>query len=411
MNNIWNSEIEKLALNMLTDIVKIKTITEDKCETLAVEYIKEVLAKEGIESRIIESAPGRGNLIAKIEGEGNEPPLVYISHIDVVAADESKWDYPPFEAQNIDGTIYGRGTLDTKHLTVMQMLTLILVKRNNLKLNRDLILIATADEEMGSKYGMEYLAENHPDLIPKGYVFNEGGGFIINAGDKRFRICASAEKGVCEADISFINPDTNKAFIEACEFINKVASHDFGKRLCRVTERFEELTEGYTELDATLKNLLEYSANNTITVNKFDLNSVETPKLKLNFRYIPNYTEEEVLKIVEEILSGFQIEHEITKLTLGYESEIDDDFVKVLAETSDEYDEPAILLPMVALGNTDGRFIAHNVYGYSPTLGDMPLSEVLKKVHGHNECITESSLYYGAKVILHTTLKLACESK
>ncbi len=410
MMDIWNDSTKRETIELLSELIKIKTVTQDCNETQAVTYIKNVLLKEGIQSTIIESAPGRGNLIAKISGKGNEKPLLYLSHIDVVAADESKWDYPAFEAVNVNGTIYGRGALDTKHLTAMQIMTLILIKRNNIQLNRDLVLIVTADEEAGSKFGMEYLVKNHADLIPKGYSFNEGGGFIIEAKEKRFRLCASAEKGVCEIKVKFVNNDKQLAFLQACSLIKRIAQHKFEKRMCRVSECYTNLTENYIHLSDTLKNLLEYSSYNTLTVSKFDINQMQLPQITINYRFIPNYTQQEVVDFVTGFLSELDVEYETTRLFLGYESEIDDEFVKVLAQKSNELDEDAVLLPMVALGNTDGRFIAQDVYGYSPTLADMPFSEVLKKVHGHNECITENSLCYGTNVILQTTIALAANN-
>lgn len=420
-NSIWNKEIEKETIDILTDLIKIKTINSHNNEIEAVNYIKNILDKEGIESTVIESAPGRGNIIASLKG-GNEAPILFLSHLDVVDAENDKWKHDPFSAINDNGTIYGRGTLDTKHLTVMGLMTLLLLKRNNIKLNRDIVFIATADEENGSNYGMKYVSENYPNLIPKGYVINEGGGFVMYVGDKTFRTCACGEKGVCEVKLTLHNNNeddiyntNNHSIVKLSKIIEKITSYESNKMDCSINDKFYELTKDCIDKDETLKNLWEYMIYNTITVNKFNFeNTVETLlnpcEIIVNFRFLPTMSKNEVLDTIKNILQDTDANWEVIRFTEGYESCINNDFVKILGEKSNEFADDAIMLPMIALGNTDGRFIRHNVYGYSPILGDIPFSQVLKKVHSHNECITVDSMIYGTRVIFET-VKTFLENK
>src|SRR3972149_3609476 len=123
-------------------------------ETELSHFLKDRLAAEGIEAEILESAPGRGNLIASLPGASGTPRLLYMSHSDVVPIeDESQWRFPPFSAEGAEGRIWGRGASDCKALTTAQTMALILLKRAGVRLQGDLILAVGADEESGGRYG------------------------------------------------------------------------------------------------------------------------------------------------------------------------------------------------------------------------------------------------------------------
>ncbi|MDP3386480.1 MAG: M20/M25/M40 family metallo-hydrolase [Eubacteriales bacterium] len=408
VDKIWNECIEKETIEILQDLVRIRTINSHNNEIIAVHYLSHIFEREGIDYKIIESAPGRGNIIARLKG-GSKEPMLFISHLDVVDVDATKWDKDPFAGLIEDGHIIGRGTLDTKQLTVMALMSLLQIKRNNIELDRDIIFIATADEENGSKYGMQYLMENHKDLIPNGFVINEGGGFILPNLDKTFRICACGEKGVCEIAINL--PGGKDFFKRLNEIIARVTSYESGEVMCAVSTIFMQTTGDLINQDETIKNLWEYMTHNTFTLNAFDFSlknfEPETPnEIKATFRFLPIMAKDDVIKTLDKVFEGLNVEYAITKYFDGYESDLDNDFIRLLEEQSNFYDKDATLLPMIALGNTDGRFIRHNVYGYSPLLASDSFDRVLKKVHLHNESITVASLVYGTKVLLGTTMAM-----
>ena len=95
-------------------------------------------------------SPGRGSLYARLPGSGARRPLVLLSHIDVVPADSARWRYPPFGGVIADGALWGRGAQDTKGLGIVQVATMVALKRRGVALSRDLILVANPDEELGS---------------------------------------------------------------------------------------------------------------------------------------------------------------------------------------------------------------------------------------------------------------------
>ncbi|MEO1203927.1 MAG: M20/M25/M40 family metallo-hydrolase, partial [Pseudomonadota bacterium] len=168
--------IEDEALAWLQAFVRIDTINPPGNETRAVEFIAAILDAEGIPYETAESAPGRGNLWARLEG-GDEPALIMLQHTDVVPADPKYWTDDPLSGEIRDGYLWGRGTLDMKGTGMSQLATFVSLHRAGLPLNRDVILVATADEEAGGYYGAGWLVENRPEIFEgAGLLINEGGG-------------------------------------------------------------------------------------------------------------------------------------------------------------------------------------------------------------------------------------------
>ena len=166
------------------DLVRIPTVntgfmpTGD--ETKACEFLSDLLAKEGIEGETIESAPGRGNYFATVKGSGGGQSMIYMAHTDVVPVEtESEWICPPFSADIIGTRLYGRGSSDCKALLTCQTMAMIIMKRAGVELRGDLTLAACADEEAGGRFGVGWLAENHPDRLRADYCINEGGGDVV----------------------------------------------------------------------------------------------------------------------------------------------------------------------------------------------------------------------------------------
>src|SRR5262249_38543857 len=141
------SSIQQEAILHLQALLRINTTNPPGAEIEAIKYLAAVLDKEKIPYQIFEPAKGRANLIARLKGNGNKKPLLLTSHVDVVPAEAAKWKYDPFSGELKDGFLWGRGAIDMKQMTVMSLMMLVLAKRQNLTLNRDLIFAAVADEE------------------------------------------------------------------------------------------------------------------------------------------------------------------------------------------------------------------------------------------------------------------------
>lgn len=171
--------MHKEAVAHLSALVKIDTSNPPGNESRAAQYIKEVLAREGIDSEIFESAPGRGNLVARLKGSGAKKPLLLMGHLDVVGVERNKWTVDPFAALVRDGFLYGRGSVDDKSMDAANLAVFLRLKREHAALDRDIILLAEAGEEGTSQYGVDYMVAQHWDAIACEYALNEGGTFLI----------------------------------------------------------------------------------------------------------------------------------------------------------------------------------------------------------------------------------------
>ena len=126
---------------------------------------------------MLESAPGRGNVVARLRGTGELPPLLLTAHLDVVEAEPESWDHPPFCGEVHEGCLWGRGAIDMKNMAAMSVAIITRLAREGVKPKRDLIFAGVADEEAGCRYGSLWLCENHTDLVRSEFAIGEGGGF------------------------------------------------------------------------------------------------------------------------------------------------------------------------------------------------------------------------------------------
>jgi len=166
--------LEDEAVAWLTRYLQIDTINPPGNESRAVDFIGGILDAEGIAWQSAESAPGRGNLWARLEG-GDQPALILLQHTDVVPADPNYWTTDPLSGDVRDGYIWGRGALDMKGTGISQLATFVALHRAGLPLNRDVVLVASADEEAGGLFGAGWLVRNHREIF-------EGAGLLINEG-------------------------------------------------------------------------------------------------------------------------------------------------------------------------------------------------------------------------------------
>jgi acetylornithine deacetylase/succinyl-diaminopimelate desuccinylase-like protein len=170
------------AIDHLVELVQIPSVNPPGNETEVAEYVKAVLAAEGIESRLYALDPARANLVARIEGNGNKQPILIMGHTDVVGVQPEKWYADPFSGMRQDGYIYGRGTLDDKDNVAAGMMVMILLKRLGVELDRDVIFLAESGEEGTPDVGINFMVEKHWDVIAAEYCIAEGGQGVIRDG-------------------------------------------------------------------------------------------------------------------------------------------------------------------------------------------------------------------------------------
>jgi acetylornithine deacetylase/succinyl-diaminopimelate desuccinylase-like protein len=160
----------------LSRYLQIDTTNPPGNETAGAEFLRQILAQEGIEARLLGQMPRRQSLYARLASGSDRPALLLIHHIDVVPARAAEWQVPPFSGELRGGYIWGRGALDAKSLGIAHLSALVELKRRGTPLSRDIIFLAAADEERGGIHGVAALLDQHPELFSNvGTVLNEGG--------------------------------------------------------------------------------------------------------------------------------------------------------------------------------------------------------------------------------------------
>jgi acetylornithine deacetylase/succinyl-diaminopimelate desuccinylase-like protein len=170
------TKINPEAMRHFEALVQIDSTDPPGNETKVVDYVKKVFAAEGIPFIVAAKDPARANLIARLKGNGSQRPLLIVGHSDTVKVDPAKWTYPPFSAAHHDGYVYGRGTRDDKADLVSAMMTMLLLKRSHVPLDRDVIFLSEAGEEAATGPGIEYVIDEHWKDIEAEICLAEGGG-------------------------------------------------------------------------------------------------------------------------------------------------------------------------------------------------------------------------------------------
>ena len=235
------------AAKFLADLVKIDTSNPPGNETRAAEYIKGVLAAEGISSQIYESAPGRGNLVARLKGTGKKKPLLLMGHIDVVGVERDKWTVDPFAAVIKDGYLYGRGSHDDKAMDAANLEVFLQLHRMKVPLDRDVILLAEAGEEGTTQFGIDFMVDKHWETIECEYALNEGGGIPEDNGKVLYVGVSTAEKvprGIILKARGTSGhgsaPRVDNAIAHLAAAVAKVSAWEAPMRLNETTKRFFE---------------------------------------------------------------------------------------------------------------------------------------------------------------------------
>lgn len=188
---------------LLQHLIRFDTTNPPGDEAKLITWAADVVRSYGIEPVIVGKSPSRTNLVARLKGRGEAPPLMLYGHVDVVPTTGQQWTHPPFSGDVIDGFIWGRGALDMKGGDAMLMSAFLRAAAEGAELPGDLILALTSDEEDGSEYGARYLVENHADLFTGvQYGLSEFGGFPLNIAGKRFYPIMVAERYVCTIKVT-----------------------------------------------------------------------------------------------------------------------------------------------------------------------------------------------------------------
>jgi len=380
------------AIDHLRRLIQIDTTNPPGNEVEACRYLADVLSRDGIQATILESGPGRGNLVARLRGDGSKRPLLLLSHLDVVPAEPSYWHADPFGAAIKDEFIWGRGSVDTKNLTAWQLVCMLELRRTGAYLKRDVILVGTADEEAGGVHGAGWLVANHPDLLDAEYGLNEGGGYDMVVGGKRFFTCQTSEKELCwlilRAEGSAGHaavPHRDNAVVHLAEAVARLGIADLPPHRTTTTDSFVDALgsamlpaersslqqiwqpDGWSHverlpLDAAVLRQLRSTVRNTATPTILQagsaVNVIPTQAVaRVDGRILPGQTPEGFAAEVQAVV-GDRVHVEIADTSHPtQESSPRGPFVDAVRAAIARHEPAAEVVPLMSLGATDSRYL------------------------------------------------------
>jgi acetylornithine deacetylase/succinyl-diaminopimelate desuccinylase-like protein len=434
------------AVQYLQDLLRIDTTNPPGNELAAAEYLAGVLHAEGYDPIVLEAAPQRGNMIARLKGDGSLPPLLLYTHLDVVPAEPAHWTHPPFAGEVADGFVWGRGALDMKSVAAMQLMTVLLLKRAGVILKRDVIFAATADEEIDSDVGADWLVTQHPDLVRAEYGLSEMGGHTLYLEGKKFYPVMCAEKGTCWLKIRAHGkpghgsvPHANHAVLHLVHAIDRVMAHPLPLHMTATAstfvQRLARSVGGTTGLllsavlnpllhDAALKAIPDRSLadalhaifHNTVSPNQlragYKANVIPSEaEAILDGRMLPGFDVESFLAEIRPRLGeGIEITIEHTSPPLEVSSETP--LFNLIEQQLTRSDPVAIVVPYMMAGATDAKLFAKlgtQCYGFAP-LKLQPDTPFDGLIHGHDERVSLDAFAFGVKV-LYETVRDFCEQR
>jgi len=189
----WQS-VAAESMEYFSDLLRTDTSNPPGNETEAATYLHRVLQQEGIEAELFALDPTRANLVARLRGNGSKQPILIMAHTDVVGVQRENWSVDPFGAVARDGYIYGRGSLDDQENVTAALMLMLLLRRAEVELDRDVIFLAEAGEEGTTRFGIDYMVEQHWDRIAAEFCLAEGGETVMRDGEVQYVKIATTEK-------------------------------------------------------------------------------------------------------------------------------------------------------------------------------------------------------------------------
>lgn len=414
-------------VRILTGFVRVDTSNPPGNETKGAEYLKGILDREGIASEIFEKEPGRGNIVARLKGNGRKRPILLMGHIDVVGVEREKWSVEPFAGLVKDGYIYGRGSSDDKGMASACLEVFLLLHRLKLPLDRDVIFLAEAGEEGTSGVGIDFMVDHHWDKIECEYALNEGGMIYSVDGKVKYVGVATTEKVprgfrlVARGTSGHGSvPRPDNAITHLAAAVAKVGNWQAPMRLNETTRAFfSRLAKISPADDAFLYTHLEDPANSEmiqeklrtqyVTYNSMLRTSIVPTIIKGGFRsnVIPGDAEAtlDVRAVPDEDISALAASlrklindpavEVIPPTNLGRPanppSKLETDMFRALEGSQAKLFPGVVTLPMMLTGATDSaqlRAKGVQAYGLGSVAGDRERASV----HGNDERISVEGL-------------------
>ncbi|HEY0242871.1 MAG TPA: M20/M25/M40 family metallo-hydrolase [Gemmatimonadaceae bacterium] len=440
-------EVQTETIAQLQALIRFDTTNPPGNELPLAEHLVRALEQAGIRTTLLVPAPGRAAVIARLHGNGAQRPVMMMAHMDVVGVERDQWSCDPFGGVIRDGYLYGRGAIDDKGMLAANLMAMLMLKRSvvdaGIELERDVVFLATSDEETGGAHGMRWLVDEHRDLLDAEFAINEGGRTRIIAGGKRYLAIQTAEKISHMVTVTARGPAGHSAIplegnaiFQLGRAIAKLADYREPVTLTTTTRRFFALLSGMWPVEderIAMKNLVSEdpgearrgdAALSLIPVlNAVMRNGISATKLAggvagnvipaeasvvLNVRTIPGNSVDDVVARMRAFVPDPAITFTVAAHTdEAPASDPDSPMFNAIAESALELDPELTVVPYLSTGGTDSshlRRLGINAYGILPFPMEQQDEE---RMHGHDERIPVASLHFGTRLIYESIRRVA----
>jgi acetylornithine deacetylase/succinyl-diaminopimelate desuccinylase-like protein len=420
------------AVRLLQEYLRIDTSNPPGNEAQAAEFFKRLFDEAGIPNTVYPYAPGRANIFAVLKGDGSERPLVLLNHMDVVHADPKNWRAPPFSGEIVSNVLYGRGALDMKDEGVLQAMVMVVARREHLPLKRDLIFLATADEEVDDT-GSAWMIANHPELVRGAeYLITEGGSNLIYPGDDVIYGIGVAEKApfwirmvahgrgghgsipipdsapnrLARAMARVVNWDTPIHLLpQVEEYFHQIAALEKEPRASQFRNIGQSLKDPAFVKEITADERFNYLLRDTVSLTVLrggpQTNVIpDTASCDLDIRLLPGEDRQAFLRQLGAAVADDQIELvPINVFRPPNSSPTTTSLYRTIVQVVHEYTPSALVTPVLNSGYTECQMyrpLGIASYGFTP-IELRP--EVEETEHAPNERIPVEQLRRGLKMI------------
>lgn len=421
---------QDLAVDLERQYLRINTSNPPGNEIAAAKFFKAIFDKEGIQSEIFEYQPTRANIIARIRGNGSKRPIILLSHMDVVTADPSAWRVDPFSAEIIDGAIYGRGALDMKSEGLLHLMTMIILAREKPKLSRDVIFLATADEEVKDE-GSLWMIANKAELFKDAeYLVTEGGDNLLENGKVKYvgvdvaekapfwlQLTATGQPGHGSRPIAdsaanrlirvmwrITNYETPIKLLPAVEkFFRDIAPLQAEPRRTKFRNMRESLKDPGFAKEMSADREYNYMLRNTISLTMMSgskqTNVIpNTATCNLDIRLLPGENPDEFLTELKRVIADPTITFEqVNTFKPPNSAAIDTELFALISRITKLHHPEALITTKMLSGYTESqlyRQLGIIAYGWAPFYTTVDEDQ---GVHGNNERITIKNIREGTR--------------